>query len=409
MSIKNKKILIIIGGGIAAYKSLDLIRLLKKNNFEIKTVLTKSGKKFVTPLSLISLSGGKVYEDLFDKKNESEIDHISLSRWADIILVVPATANLISKLSQGKAEDLATTIMLASNKDILLAPAMNVRMWSHRATQENFKKLLSYGYKFLGPTEGEMACGEFGKGKMLSPKKIFNEIKKYFYKKDIVKNKKFKALVTTGPTREYLDPVRYISNESSGKQGYEIALALKKRGINTTLIAGPSNLQLEKGLKIIKVKTADEMFKKVKNNLPVDVVVCTAAVSDFKPLSSKENKIKKKSNKKENIIFENTVDILNYIGKNNRYRPKLVIGFSAETENLIKNSKSKLKNKNADWIIANDVSKKDIGFNKDYNAVTIIENNGKISEIKKNKKSFIASILSEKIINNLLINDKNFN
>ena len=409
MTLKNKKILLIIGGGISAYKSLDLIRLLKKNNFEIKTVLTKSGKKFVTPLSLISLSGGKVYEDLFDKKNESEIDHISLSRWADIILVVPATANLISKLSQGKAEDLATTIMLASNKDILLAPAMNVRMWSHRATQENFKKLLSYGYKFLGPTEGEMACGEFGKGKMLSPKKIFNEIKKYFYKKDIVKNKKFKALVTTGPTREYLDPVRYISNESSGKQGYEIALALKKRGINTTLIAGPSNLQLEKGLKIIKVKTADEMFKKVKNNLPVDVVVCTAAVSDFKPLSSKENKIKKKSNKKENIIFENTVDILNYIGKNNRYRPKLVIGFSAETENLIKNSKSKLKNKNADWIIANDVSKKDIGFNKDYNAVTIIENNGKISEIKKNKKSFIASILSEKIINNLLINDKNFN
>ncbi len=409
MTLKNKKILLIIGGGISAYKSLDLIRLLKKNNFEIKTVLTKSGKKFVTPLSLISLSGGKVYEDLFDKKNESEIDHISLSRWADIILVVPATANLISKLSQGKAEDLATTIMLASNKDILLAPAMNARMWSHRATQENFKKLLSYGYKFLGPTEGEMACGEFGKGKMLSPKKIFNEIKKYFYKKDIVKNKKFKALVTTGPTREYLDPVRYISNESSGKQGYEIALALKKRGINTTLIAGPSNLQLEKGLKIIKVKTADEMFKKVKNNLPVDVVVCTAAVSDFKPLSSKENKIKKKSNKKENIIFENTVDILNYIGKNNRYRPKLVIGFSAETENLIKNSKSKLKNKNADWIIANDVSKKDIGFNKDYNAVTIIENNGKISEIKKNKKSFIASILSEKIINNLLINDKNFN
>ncbi len=409
MTLKNKKILLIIGGGISAYKSLDLIRLLKKNNFEIKTVLTKSGKKFVTPLSLISLSGGKVYEDLFDKKNESEIDHISLSRWADIILVVPATANLISKLSQGKAEDLATTIMLASNKDILLAPAMNVRMWSHRATQENFKKLLSYGYKFLGPTEGEMACGEFGKGKMLSPKKIFNEIKKYFYKKDIVKNKKFKALVTTGPTREYLDPVRYISNESSGKQGYEIALALKKRGINTTLIAGPSNLQLEKGLKIIKVKTADEMFKKVKNNLPVDVVVCTAAVSDFKPLSSKENKIKKKANKKENIIFENTVDILNYIGKNNRFRPKLVIGFSAETENLIKNSKSKLKNKNADWIIANDVSKKDIGFNKDYNAVTIIENNGKISEIKKNKKSFIASILSEKIINNLLINDKNFN
>ena len=213
MTLKKKKILIVIGGGISAYKALDLIRLLKKNNFEIKTVLTKSGKQFVTPLSLVSLSGGKVYEDLFDKNNENEIDHIALSRWADIVIVVPATANLISKLSQGKAEDLATTIMLASNKDILLVPAMNVRMWNHRATQENFKKLLSYGYKFLGPTEGEMACGEFGKGKMLSPRKIFNEIKKYFHKKDIVKNKKFKALVTTGPTREYIDPVRYISNE----------------------------------------------------------------------------------------------------------------------------------------------------------------------------------------------------
>ncbi len=409
MTLKKKKILIVIGGGISAYKALDLIRLLKKNNFEIKTVLTKSGKQFVTPLSLVSLSGGKVYEDLFDKNNENEIDHIALSRWADIVIVVPATANLISKLSQGKAEDLATTIMLASNKDILLVPAMNVRMWNHRATQENFKKLLSYGYKFLGPTEGEMACGEFGKGKMLSPRKIFNEIKKYFHKKDIVKNKKFKALVTTGPTREYIDPVRYISNESSGKQGYEIALALKKRGINTTLIAGPSNLQLERGLKIVKVKTADEMFKKVKNNLPVDVVVCTAAVSDFKPLNLKKNKIKKKADKKENIVFESTVDILDYIGKNNRYRPKLVIGFSAETENLIRNSKNKLKNKNADWIIANDVSKDDIGFNKDYNEVTIIENNGKISQIKRNKKSFIASVLSEKIINNLLINDKDLN
>ena len=408
MKIKGKKILIIVGGGISAYKSLDLIRLLKKNDFEIKTVLTKSGKKFVTPLSLVSLSGSKVYENLFDKQNEAEIDHISLSRWADLILVVPTTANLISKLSQGKAEDLASTIMLASNKDIILVPAMNVRMWTHKATQENCKKLLTYGYKFLGPTEGQMACGEFGKGKMLSPKKIFKEIKDYFYKKDIVINKKFKALVTTGPTREYLDPVRYISNESSGKQGYEIALALKRLGIKTTLIAGPSNLQVEKGLKIIKVKTSEEMFNAVKKNLPVDVAVCTAAVSDFKPSTFQKNKIKK-NNRKENLILDNTVDILNYIGKNNRHRPKLVVGFSAETEKLLQNSKNKLKNKNADWIIANDVSKKDIGFNKDYNEVTIIKTNGKITQLKKNKKSFIASVISEKIINELLINDRNLN
>ena len=408
MKTKNKKILIVIGGGISAYKSLDLIRFLKKDGYEIKTVLTRSGKQFVTPLSLVSLSGGKVYENLFDKDNEAEIDHIALSRWADLILVVPTTANIISKLSHGKAEDLASTILLASNKDIILVPAMNVRMWSHKATQENCKKLITYGYKFLGPTEGQMACGEFGKGKMLSPKKIYKEIKSYFYKRNIVKNKKFKALVTTGPTREYLDPIRFISNESSGKQGYEIALALKRMGVKTTLISGPSNLQIEKGLKVIKVKTSDQMFSAVKKSLPVDVAVCTAAVSDLKPSTFQKNKIKKNKIKK-NIDLNSTIDILNYIGKNNQYRPKLVIGFSAETEKLLYNSKIKLKNKNADWIIANDVSKKDIGFNKDYNAVTIIRSDGKISQIKKNKKSFIASIISREIIKKLLINDKSLN
>ncbi len=408
MKIKNKKILIVIGGGISAYKSLDLIRFLKKDGFEIKTVLTKSGRQFVTPLSLVSLSGGKVYENLFDKENEAEIDHIALSRWADLILVVPATANLISKLSQGKADDLASTIILASNKDIILVPAMNVRMWSHKATQENCKQLLTYGYKFLGPTEGQMACGEFGKGKMLSPKKIFKEIKNFFFKRDIVKNKKFKALVTAGPTREYLDPVRFISNESSGKQGYEIALALKRMGVKTTLIVGPSNIPVEKGLKIIKVKTSNEMFNAVKKSLPVDVAVCAAAVSDFKPSTFQKNKIKK-NRAKDRIDLDGTIDILNYIGKNNQHRPKIVVGFSAETEKLLYNSKIKLKNKNADWIIANDISKKDIGFNKDYNAVTIIRSDGKISQIKKNKKSFIASIISGEIIKKLLISDKSLN
>ena len=406
--MKNKKILIVIGGGISAYKSLDLIRYFKKDGFEIKTVLTKSGRQFVTPLSLVSLSGSKVYEKLFDKDNEAEIDHIALSRWADLILVVPATANLMSKLSQGKADDLASTIMLASNKDIILVPAMNVRMWGHKATQNNCKQLLTYGYKFLGPTEGQMACGEFGKGKMLSPKKIFKEIKEYFVKRDIVKNKKFKALVTAGPTREYLDPVRFISNESSGKQGYEIALALKRMGVKTTLIVGPSSIQVEKGLRVIKVKTSNEMFHAVKKCLPVDIAVCAAAVSDFKPSTFQKNKIKKNKAKKS-IDLDSTTDILNYIGKNNQHRPKLVIGFSAETEKLLYNSKIKLKNKNADWIIANDISKKDIGFNNDYNAVTIIRSDGKISQIKKNKKSFIASIVSGEIIKKLLINDKSLN
>ena len=405
---KNKKILIVIGGGISAYKALDLIRLLKKNSFEIKTVLTKSGSKFVTPLSITALSGGKVYEDLFDTDNEAEIDHISLSRWADLIIVLPTTANLISKLSIGKAEDLATTILLASNKDIILVPAMNVRMWSHKATQNNCKTLVGYGYNFLGPKSGSMACGEYGPGKMVSPKKIFDEIKKYFHKKDIVKNKAYKAIVTAGPTREYLDPVRYISNESSGKQGFEIAIALKRQGIKTILIAGPSNLQPVKGLKTVHVKTSEEMLKAVKKNLPTDVAVCTAAVSDYKPQKIQKSKIKK-GNTYKNLILEKTNDILDFLGKNNMHRPKLVVGFSAETENLIANSKIKMKNKNSDIIIANDISRKDIGFNKDLNEVTVIDSNGKTFKIKKNKKSFIGSVIADHIISRLLLNDKNLN
>ena len=264
MSLKNKKILLIIGGGISAYKSLDLIRLLKKNSVEVKTILTKSGKQFVTPLSITSLTNNKTYENIFDVNNESEIDHISLSRWADIILVIPTTANLMTKLTIGKAEDLATTVILASNKDVLLVPAMNVRMWIHKATQKNFKTLLDFGYKFIGPIDGEMACGEYGKGKMSSPRQIFSYINEYFKNKDSLKKKNISAVVTTGPTREYLDPVRFISNESSGKQGYEIALALSKFGVKTTLVAGPANIDFSKDLKVKKVTTAKEMMDQVK-------------------------------------------------------------------------------------------------------------------------------------------------
>mgnify|MGYP001406428101 CR=1 FL=1 len=231
MSMKNKKILIIIGGGIAAYKSLDLIRLLKKNNNEVKTILTNSGKQFVTPLSITTLTKSKTFEDIFDTNSEAEIDHISLSRWADLILVMPTTANFMTKLALGKAEDLATTVILASNKDIVLVPAMNVRMWIHKATQKNVRILNDYGYLFIGPEKGEMACGEYGEGKMSSPRQIFAYLKNYFDKRNIVRERNLKALVTAGPTREYIDPIRYISNESSGKQGYEIAVALKRLGI----------------------------------------------------------------------------------------------------------------------------------------------------------------------------------
>ncbi len=409
MKTKGHKILLIIGGGISAYKSLDLIRILKKNNFEIRTVLTKSGKEFVTPLSLTSLTSNKTYEDLFDIENESEIDHISLSRWADLIVVLPTTANFMSKLSLGKAEDLATTIILASNKDILLVPAMNVRMWMHKATQNNYKNLIGYGYRFLGPVTGEMACGEYGEGKMSSPRQIYTEVKKYFQDKDLIKKKKIKALVTAGPTREYLDPVRYISNESSGKQGYEIAIALSRVGINTTLIAGPSDLQPHQGLKIIKITTAEEMLQAVKKILPVDIAICAAAVSDFKPKIFSKAKIKKNLDNMHKLNLEKNPDILEFLAKNNKNRPKLVVGFSAETENLIENSEYKLKNKNCDLIIANDVSKKDFGFNKDFNEVSIIDTSGKVQTISKNKKSYIASKITKSIIKKFLINEKNIN
>ena len=264
MALKNKKILIIIGGGISAYKSLDFIRLLKKNNNDVRSILTKSGKEFVTALSVTTLTKDKNFEEIFEKNLESEIDHISLSRWADLIIVMPATANFIAKLKVGKAEDLATTVILASNKNVLLVPAMNVRMWDHIATQRNVKILQDYGYLFVGPENGEMACGEYGDGKMSSPRQVLKYIENYFNKKNLVKNKNLKALVTAGPTREYLDPVRYISNESSGKQGYEIASALKRLGIKTKLIIGPSNLTNLKNVKTKKIVTAEEMLEEVK-------------------------------------------------------------------------------------------------------------------------------------------------
>ena len=408
MSVKNKKILIIIGGGIAAYKSLDLIRLLKKNKVEIKIILTKSGKEFVTPLSLTTLTKAKIFENIFDKDSEAEIDHIALSRWADIIIVMPTTANFMSKLSIGRAEDLATTVLLASNKDILLVPAMNVRMWLHKATQANLRILQDFGYLFIGPEKGEMACGEFGEGKMSSPRQIYAYLKNYFDKKNIVKVKNYKALVTTGPTREYLDPVRYISNESSGKQGCEIAIALDRLGVKTTLITGPSNFVLPKSIKVKKIISADQMLDNVKKIMPVDLAVCAAAVSDLKPKEISKSKIKKTDINYKSINFIKNNDILEYISKNNKHRPRLVAGFSAETENLIKNSIKKMKDKNCDLIFANDVSKKGIGFNSDYNKVSVIDNKGNIQTIPRNKKSLIANKIAQILVNKL-INDRNIN
>ena len=408
MSLEKKKILLIVGGGISAYKSLDLIRLLQRKGSSVKVVLTKSGKKFVTSLSISSLSKNRVFEEMFDEKNKGTIDHISLSRWADLILVLPATANFMSKLSKGSADDLASTIILASNKEIFLTPAMNVRMWLHKATQKNLNTLIDYGYKFIGPEDGEMACGEYGKGKMSSPRQILSFLEKFFKKKDLLKKKKISAIVTTGPTKEYIDPVRFISNESSGKQGYEIALELSRLGIKTTLISGPTNLSYNSDIKVKKVVSGNDMLEAVKKKLPTHIAVCAAAVSDFKPSSIRKNKIKKDSKINE-IKIEKNPDILSYLGKNNRHKPKLLVGFSAETEDLIKNSLKKMQEKFCDIIIANDVSKKEIGFNSDMNEIIIIDKNGKIQKIKKNSKKFVASLIAKRIVDTFLLNEKSLN
>ena len=398
-NLNNKKILFIICGGISAYKSLETIRLLKKNGAEIKTILTSSAKEFVTPLSVASLSQGKVYSDLFSLENETEMDHISLSRWADVVIVAPTTANTISKLAQGATDDLASTVILASNKQIYLAPAMNVRMWEHKSTKTNLKKLKDFGYKFIGPEIGDMACGEYGEGKMSEPLKIADELNQFFLNQS--QNKKFKALVTAGPTNEYIDPVRFITNKSSGKQGYELAKCLSKKGFDTTLISGPTNLEVEKDIKLIEVETADEMFAATQENLPVDVAIFSAAVSDFKVKNKSKIKIKKEE--ALNLNLEKNIDILNYISNHNSMRPDIVIGFAAETNEVLKNAEEKLNKKNCDWIIANDVSKKNIGFNSDYNEVVIHYKNKSLkSEVLPYKrKSEISEEIVDRIIDQL--------
>ena len=408
MSLENKKILLIIGGGISAYKSLDLIRLLQRKGSSVKVVLTKSGKKFVTSLSISSLSKNRVFEEIFDEKTTGKIDHIALSRWADLVLVLPATANFMSKLSKGAADDLASTIILASNKDIFLVPAMNVRMWLHKATQKNLKNLFDYGYKFIGPENGEMACGEYGKGKMSSPRQILSFLERFFKKKDLLKKKKINAIVTTGPTKEHIDPVRFISNESSGKQGYEIALELSRLGINTTLISGPTKINYSKDIKIKKVVSGNEMLEAVKKKLPTHIAVCAAAVSDFRPANFNKNKIKKDNSPNE-LKIEKNPDILSYLGTNNRFKPKILVGFSAETKDIMKNSLKKMNEKYCDIMIANDVSKKEFGFDSDFNEVIIIDKKGKSQKIKKSSKKFVASLIAKKIVDTFLSNEKKLN
>ena len=370
----SKSVLLIIGGGIAAYKGLELIRLLKTRGIGVRVIMTKAAEEFVTPLSVASLSGEKVHTALFNLTDEVEMGHIELSRSADLVVVVPATADLMAKMASGLANDLASTTLLATDKKVLIAPAMNVRMWLHAATQRNIATLKSDGIQIVGPNEGDMACGEFGPGRMAEPVEILAAIEKLL-SPALQPLKGKKILVTAGPTREPIDPVRYISNYSSGKQGYAIAEAARDMGADVTLVSGPVSLAKPVGITVSNVQTADEMLKACDGIY--DVVICAAAVADWKVTKPASHKIKKtKSGEVPALSFIENPDILATLSKPGKSRAKLVVGFAAETENVIEYAKAKLTKKGCDLIVANDVSETSGVFGGDKNTVHIVNPKG---------------------------------
>jgi len=392
---KNLKILLIISGGIAAYKSLELIRILKKNNIKVQVILTKGGERFVTALSVAALSEENVYQDLFSLKDETEMGHIRLSRENDLIIVAPASANIIAHAAAGISNDLATTVLLAANKPIFFVPSMNVEMWKNPITQRNIKFLKNNNFNFIGPDSGDLACGEEGEGRMSEPQEIFKYITSTIKKKNI----NLDILVTAGPTHEAIDPVRYISNKSSGKQGIEIAKAFHKLGANVNLVLGPSKESIPTGINIINIKTAKEMLTEIKKLKNMDIAICAAAVSDWTIDKPSTNKIKKQNINKPVLNLSLNPDILEYISNKNDNRPKLVIGFAAETNNLIKNAKEKLKKKNCDWIVANDVSKNPEIFGGDNNCISLVTKNN-VDEWDTCSKKEVAEKLAIKAIEN---------
>ncbi len=353
-----RRVLLIVGGGIAAYKSLELIRLLKKRGIDTRAIMTKASEEFVTPLSVGSLSGDKVYSDLFSLSDEAEMGHIQLSRSADFIVVVPATADLMAKAANGMANDLASTTLLATDKPVLMAPAMNVRMWLHPATQRNFETLKRDGVRFVGPDDGDMACGEFGPGRMAEPEAIAQAIDALYAEREGAKPLAGKRIiVTAGPTQEPLDPVRFLSNHSSGKQGYAIAESLAELGADVVLVSGPVSIPAPKGVTLKKVKTALEMAGACDASLPADAAICVAAVADWRPEDCADTKIKKDgSGNIPTISLTENPDILATISKKGPRRPRLVIGFAAETDHVEQHAQAKLTKKGCDWIVANDVS-----------------------------------------------------
>lgn len=368
----QRNILLIIGGGIAAYKALDLIRRLSDRGMRVRTILTEAGAKFVTPLTVAALSGGRVYTDMFDLSQDAHINHIQLSRDSDLVIVAPATADLMAKMANGLAGDLASAVLLASDKKILLAPTMNIKMWQHPATQRNVATLKSDGVEFIGPNGGYLACGETGAGRMSEPTEIV-EAAEALLSPAVKLLAGRKALVTAGPTHEAIDPVRYIANRSSGKQGFAIAAALAKAGAKVTLISGPVTLPTPAGVTRVDVETAREMETASMAALPADIAVCAAAVADFRPARPAGQKIKKNGAPPEALPLTENPDILHEISNAGAKRPALVIGFAAETEHLIANAQKKLARKGCNWVVANDVS---AGFGADTNHISLVTGTG---------------------------------
>lgn len=397
LNFLNTNILLCVTGGIAAYKSAEIIRLFKKDGAEVRVIMTESAKEFITPLTLQAVSGNEIHDSLLDVKAESAMGHIELAKWADIILIAPCTAESLAKITHGRADDLMGSVILASKAPTFIAPAMNTTMWLDKSTQENFQTLVSRGINFIGPDEGEQACGDVGPGRLVEPEKIIELIKSDLHKGPLSGKT---ITITAGPTREQIDPVRYISNNSSGKMGYALADAARLQGANVNLVSGPVSLTANKGINLFKINSADEMLNKVFECMESsDIFISCAAVADFKPTNYSNTKIKKEDSKNLEINLQKNHDILSEVSK--RHSSAYIVGFAAETSNVNDNANKKLNSKNLNMIISNDVSDKSIGFDSDDNEVHVITKNETIF-LKKNKKIKIA----REILNIIALNTK---
>lgn len=399
-----KSVLLIIGGGIAAYKCLELIRHLKTRGHRVRTIMTKAAEEFVTPLSVASLTGEKVYTSLFSLTDEIEMGHIELSRAADLLVVAPATADLMAKMAHGLADDLASTALLATDKPVLIAPAMNVRMWTHAATRRNLETLKRDGVSIIGPNDGEMACGEFGPGRMAEPLEIVAAIEQKLQPGGRPLAGK-KVLITAGPTREAIDPVRYISNHSSGKQGYAIAEAAVALGAQTVLVSGPVNLAIPPGVAMMPVESAQQMLKTCEGELPCDIAIFTAAVADWRAASVAETKIKKNEGRIPSLAVTENPDVLQTIATRKHNRPAIAVGFAAETEKIVEHAREKLARKGCDMIVANDVSAAAGVFGSDRNKVHIVTAQG-VESWPDMQKREVAERLMQKLSGLLLATAK---